>query len=35
MDTSRGRDAFLPEEQKIEVSQFSMKGQSVIILLGK
>lgn len=35
MDTSRGREAFLPEEEKISGAQLSMHGQSVALLLGK
>lgn len=35
MDTARGREAFLPEEEKQNSQQLSMSGQSVVILLGK
>lgn len=35
MDTSLGKDAFLPVEEEVKGQQMTVKGQSVVILLGK
>ncbi|MDD6058445.1 MAG: alpha-amylase family glycosyl hydrolase [Clostridiales bacterium] len=35
MDTARGREAFLPEGEEQKEAQVSLKGQAIVILLGK